>query len=215
MTIRIMDVRGFLEEMPMKSRSGALLLCLAALASFGAAQTSSPATAATPALTPVVLPPEPAPPDAASVDAIVRAIYECVSYAPGQEPDWNRLRALFLPGARMIPPHRPSDPLVPIWDVEAYRAMSRRSIAMRKAQGREAGFSEREVARRTNCFGNICQVFSTYESRFKATDEKPFSRGINGIDLISDGGRWWIATIFWDAETSDKTIPKEFLPAPK
>ena len=33
----------------------------------------------------------------------MRAPYETVSRAPGKPSEWDRLRSLFLPGARMIP----------------------------------------------------------------------------------------------------------------
>lgn len=35
--------------------------------------------------------PEPAPRDVASLDAIVAALYEAVSFAPNAVPDWDRL----------------------------------------------------------------------------------------------------------------------------
>jgi hypothetical protein len=68
-----------------------------------------------------------------------------------------------------------------------------------------------EVARRTERYGNMAQVFSTYESRHDAADPKPFERGINSFQLMNDGHRWWIVTIFWQGETSAGPIPKEYL----
>ena len=58
------------------------------------------------------------------------------------------------------------------------------------------GFFERESARKAERYGNIMQIFSTYESRNTATDEKPFARGINSFQLYFDGKRWWVVTIF-------------------
>ena len=45
------------------------------------------------------------------------------------------------------------------------------------------GFFEHEISRTVETFGSISQVFSTYESRRRADDEKPFARGINSIQL--------------------------------
>ena len=54
-----------------------------------------------------------------------------------------------------------------------------RSAASRKEKGEPAqGFLEREIARKADCFANVCQVFSTYESRHTASDAKPFERGV-------------------------------------
>jgi len=73
------------------------------------------------------------------------------------------------------------------------------------------GFFEREIARRMETFGNIAHVFSTYESKHAAGDPAPFARGINSIQLLKDGGRWWIVTIYWDSEKAGNPIPSEYL----
>jgi prevent-host-death family protein len=54
-------------------------------------------------------------------------------------------------------------------------------------------------------------VFSTYESR-KTKDGQPFQRGINSIQLIKDGNRYWVVTILWDVETPTSPIPASYLP---
>jgi len=53
------------------------------------------------------------------------------------------------------------------------------------------GFFEREASRQVERFGNIAHIFSTYESRHAKDDPKPFQRGINSIQLMYDGKRWW------------------------
>lgn len=73
------------------------------------------------------------------------------------------------------------------------------------------GFFEREIARRTETFGNIAHAFSTSEARHKADDAKPFSRGINSIQLMNDGKRWWIVTIFWQDEDEKAPLPEKYL----
>jgi hypothetical protein len=75
------------------------------------------------------------------------------------------------------------------------------------------GFFEREASRHADRYGNIMQVFSTYESRHDGKDVAPFARGINSFQLFFDGARWWVVTIFWQEETPDTPLPKEFLPA--
>lgn len=73
------------------------------------------------------------------------------------------------------------------------------------------GFYEREVARRTEVFNNIAHVFSTYEAVHSKTDKKPFLRGINSIQLLNDGKRWWVLNIFWQAETPENPLPPKYL----
>ena len=45
------------------------------------------------------------------------------------------------------------------------------------------------------------------ESRRAPSDEKPLVRGINSIQLVNDGKRWWIASVAWDTEREDNPIP--------
>src|SRR2546422_6579302 len=40
--------------------------------------------------------------DVASPDAIIAAAYDVISGPAGQKRDWNRMRSLFYPGARLI-----------------------------------------------------------------------------------------------------------------
>ena len=62
------------------------------------------------------------------------------------------------------------------------------------------GFFERETSRVTEQFGQIAHPFSTYDSKHAPTDVKPFARGVNSIQIMNDGKRWWIVTIFWQGE---------------
>ena len=69
------------------------------------------------------------------------------------------------------------------------------------------------MARRADGFGHIMHVFSTYESRHREDDPEPFARGINSIQLMNDGRRWWVVSIFWEAESPQAPIPREYLTA--
>lgn len=181
----------------------------AAPGSAGASRDPAAHTLHVPGTAPTPQPPPP--PEAASADAIVKALYTGVSHAPGQDPDWSRLRTIFLPGGRLIPPRRRTGDFTFLTADDFIDRVSK-GIAARKADGTEKGFSEREIARRTDCYGDICQLFSSYESRYAASDPKPFARGINAIQLVKDGNRWWIVNVLWDQESPEKPIPPEYLP---
>jgi hypothetical protein len=83
-------------------------------------------------------------------------------------------------------------------------------MANLKKEGKTSAFFEKEVARKLDCFGNVCQAFSTYEARHAPTDEKPFISGINSIQILNDGQRWWVASIVWDTERPNNPIPAEY-----
>jgi hypothetical protein len=48
------------------------------------------------------------------------------------------------------------------------------------------------------------------QSRHAPNDAKPFQRGINSIELIHAGQRWWIASLRWCAE-GDKSPLQRYL----
>jgi hypothetical protein len=149
------------------------------------------------------------PADVESIDAIVAAAYGVISGPAGEQRDWDRERSLFYPGARLIPTAveagRNDVDLAPqILDVGGY-------IARVQPLFEENGFYEKEIERRTEQFGQIAHVWSTYESRHSPDDPEPFMRGINSIQLFNDGSRWWIVNIYWQQETPTHPIPPAYL----
>lgn len=143
--------------------------------------------------------------DVASVDAILAALYDVISGPAGQPRDWNRLRALFTPEARMMAVGRRDGAIVArAMTVEDY--ITRNTPAFAKS-----GFFEREVGRSVDQFGQIAQVFSTYEARHASADAAPFARGINSIQLYHDGQRWWIVSLLWRAEDDSLPLPARYL----
>jgi hypothetical protein len=155
--------------------------------------------------------PPPVPPEAASVDAIVAALYASVSHGPDAMPDFEKMRTIFLPVGMLVPPKKPNEDIFTTLDVDGFADRVKKSLATRKEKSEPAGFVEREIGRRTDCFGNVCQIFSTYESKNAASDEKPIQRGINSIQVVRDGRRWWIASVIWDVERPDNPIPAQYL----
>lgn len=148
------------------------------------------------------------PADVASIDAIITASYDVISGPASQKRNWDRERSLFIPGARLIPtaaePGGESKIAPRILDVDGF-------IARVEPYFEKNGFFEKEIARRTEQFGHIAHVWSTYESRHKEDDPKPFMRGINSIQLFYDDGRWWIVTIYWQHESDEEPVPASYL----
>ena len=144
--------------------------------------------------------------DVGSVDAIIAAVYDVIS-GPAGVRDWDRMRSLFIPEARLIAVGEAPDGSFTkrVMSLEDY-------IGRAGAYFEQNGFVERELARRTERFEHIAHAFSTYESLHSVADPEPFSRGINSFQLMHDGERWWIVTIYWEAETPDKPIPDKYLP---
>ncbi len=143
--------------------------------------------------------------DVNSIEAILSAIYDVISGPKGHARDWDRMRGLFVPGARLIPCQTKRDDgkaLIRMMSVDDY-------INRVGPKLMELGFVEREISRRIDRFGHMAQVFSTYETRLDGAKEIA-GRGINGIHLFWDEKRWWVVTIMWDAESPAHPIPAEY-----
>jgi hypothetical protein len=144
------------------------------------------------------------PDDVASVDAIIAALYDVISGPVGQARDWDRMRSLFIPGGRLVPAVHRSDDVtsVLLLEVDDY-------ITTFGPRLERIGFREREIARRTERFGQIAHVFSTYEGHMET--DPGVLRGINSIQLLNDGTRWWVVAVFWDSERPGNPLPEEYL----
>lgn len=146
--------------------------------------------------------------DVDSIDAILAALYGTISGDVGQKRDWDRFRSLFYPGAKLIPTGMPKES-----DVARARMLTPEDYITRSGPLLERiGFHEVEIARKTDRFGHVAQVFSTYDGKSKS-GEMPAIRGINSIQLFNDGKRWWIVNVFWMQESEKDQIPKAYLPA--
>ena len=192
-----------------RSQIGLLLIIVLTASAFSQEQKPSPMPSpADSKATTTPTPPPASPSDVASIDSIIAAVYDVISGPAGKKRDWNRMRSLFMPGARLIPTGQRQDGsfVSRVMTVEDY--VVRNSPFLEKE-----GFFETEIARRTEAYGQIAHVFSTYESRHKSDDAKPFARGINSFQLMNDGQRWWVVTIFWQGETEKAPLPDKYLKA--
>jgi hypothetical protein len=186
-------------------RSLILAAALVLTIGFASAGALNAQTAPQPATHPVIInAPSANAADVASIDAIITALYDVISGPAGQARDWNRMRSLFIPGGRLMPTaQRPGGgTAVRLMEVNDYIALSGSYLE-------SVGFTETEIARRTEQYGNIAHVFSTYAGHMET--ESTTIRGINSIQLINDGSRWWIISVYWEAERPDNPLPEHYL----
>lgn len=142
-----------------------------------------------------------------TLDSTLKTLYSVISGDKGVERDWDLFRFLFHPDAKLIPSGKNKDGLVSARFITAddYVTNSGKWLV-------ENGFHEIEISREVDIFGNITQVFSTYEAKRSKSDTEPFMRGINSIQLLNDGNRWWIINIYWMQEGPTNPIPEKYLP---
>ena len=164
------------------TRLGAALL--AAAVASGAAAAPRPAAPAPAA-------------DLAGIDAAVRGVYDVISGPPGKARDFARMRSLFAPNA-----------LMRAITAKGVRGGTLEDYIARNAPVLEReGFTERELGRRTEIYGNLATVWSAYDGR---TASGSFhERGINSFQLVRVDGRWLVASILWQEESPQFPLPAD------
>jgi hypothetical protein len=144
------------------------------------------------------------PKDVSSIDGIVKAFYATITGPKGVPRQWSRDSTLYMPDVRFVGMNERDGKIRPgIMTHQQYVNATNGSLV-------GEGFTETEINRVVERFGNIAHVFSTYEFTNDAKTAK--GRGLNSMELFWDGTRWWIAFASWDEETPAKPLPKEFLP---
>ena len=144
--------------------------------------------------------PAPKPDDVKSIDAIMHAAYDVIS-GPAGSRDWNRFRSLFLPQARFTQVGKSPDgsTFIISWGEDEFIRDAATVFA-------SDPFYENAIVNQPETFGGMTQVLSSYESH-RSPGDKPFDRGVNSFQLLNDGKRWWIVSIFWDSERPGNPLP--------
>jgi hypothetical protein len=144
--------------------------------------------------------------DVSSLDNILHALYVVISGDKGVERDWARFKNLFVEEARLMPSGKNKEGKTGFRIVtpDGYIESSGKWLV-------ENGFHEVEINRKTEEYGSLVHVWSTYESYHSKADEKPFMRGINSIQLMNDGERWWVLHIYWLGESEALPLPEKYL----
>lgn len=142
-----------------------------------------------------------------TIDSTIKSLYKAISGEKGEKRDWTLFKFLFHPDGKLITSGKNND--------RKFQIRYMKPDDYIKSSGKwlvENGFIEKEIHRTVDAFGNIAHVFSTYQSFKSKSDEAPFMRGINSIQLLNDGDRWWIVNVFWDNESRWNPIPRNYLP---
>lgn len=144
------------------------------------------------------------PKDVSTIDGIIKAFYAAISGPKGTPRQWARDKTLYSPDMRFN-------------SMSEQNGRIRSSIMTHQQYVNSVnpslvgeGFTEREINRVVERYGNIAHVFSTYEYTNDAGTSK--GRGLNSIEMYWDGSRWWITFAAWDDERTNNPRPKKFLP---
>jgi len=144
------------------------------------------------------------PGDEPEIAAVLERFYAVLSGPAGQPRDGEALRALFVPGAILLPCPPGGGLRLPAaaMDMEAYVRPLQEGLARQD-------FFERGTVVRVDRHGDIAAVVSTYEARRAVTDRLPFKRGVCFVHLLRDGeGRWRVTSMIWQDAVADRAAPE-------
>ena len=142
--------------------------------------------------------------DVQSIDNIIASLYDVISGDPGTPRDWDRFRNLFKPEAKLIPTRKDDSGGLII------KPMSPEDYIQLFSTRISTGFFERELSRKTEEYGTIAHVFSTYETKEKK-DGPVTNRGINSIQLFKDKDRYYVVNVYWCAESLGFPLPEKYI----
>jgi len=149
--------------------------------------------------------------DLSTVDGLIHSLYDAISGPAGQNRNWNVFRNLFAENARMYIAVKDKDSNYSLKIITPEEYAERN-----KTRFPDIGFNEDELYRITNTYGAGTQIFSTYESHFtNKNGEQEIIKGVNNIQLYFDGERYFIVSIFWDADAKNIEVPDRYLPKDK
>lgn len=141
--------------------------------------------------------------DVKSIDAIIKASYNVVSGEKGAKRQWERDLYLHHPNAVYSFTDRQNEETKQVvMSINDFHNETDDMIL-------KTAFYEEEISREVRLFGNIAQVWSTYETRLQK-DGPVMRRGINSIQLFYENNRWYIISWIFDKELESNKIPKTF-----
>jgi hypothetical protein len=153
--------------------------------------------------------PKARPADVRTVNSVVLATYDSISGTKSHGPDLRRFESLFTPEARLIDvSYRNGKPAMVVRTIQEFVE------AVSKLPANGPRRYEWEIARRTETYGNLVQVWSTNKYG-KVGEPKPAGYGINSITLAWDGTRWWIIAVTWKNQTPGQLVPAKYMPRKK
>lgn len=131
--------------------------------------------------------------EAQNLQEITKTLYGIVSGKAGSERNWQLMRQLFQPNARISPIfNNPNGHTIESFSVDEFIKLNKEVFA-------DVDFFETEVSSKIYRFGNTATIISQYESRDKL-DAAPYSTGVNSFQLVNDGERWCVISVTWDSD---------------
>jgi hypothetical protein len=132
--------------------------------------------------------------------ALCPRLYDAVGWNPDKAPDWETFRACCHPAATLAA--LSSGAASPI-SVEMFVT----AMNEQRASGALSDFSETEIARHVEAFGNVAGVRSSFVAEMNGESRK----GVTFAHIVRHEGRWVILSAIWDNEADGKNMPASLI----
>jgi hypothetical protein len=136
--------------------------------------------------------------------ALTAGFFDAVSFRPGERPDYEAIRDLFIAQGLLIKNLGEPD----IATVDEF-------IAPRQAlvdSGELTEFEEGELAQVTELFGNVAHRMSTYFKRGVQGGVRFDARGVISTQFVCTPSGWRMSAMAWDDERPGLVMPVRYEP---
>ncbi len=148
------------------------------------------------------------PGDVSSIEALVKAFDEALSFEPGAfGQNLDRLRSLFLPTANVVA----TAPWNIATDAEGFVQFLLEAIPQIEAD--KTGFGERNRIMRVVSIGDVHSVYTFYTLHMPPSNDEVMAQGVNMLHIVKFDGRYWIASCVWEDESETAPTPPDLIPA--
>ena len=136
-------------------------------------------------------------------EALIRELYDQVTFPPGEAPDWKYVRTMFIEDATVtMRTGRESTATLTLdgWILDFVNFINDRDV-------KKTGFEEKIIKMKTLEFGDIAHVLVLYTASIPGVTRSP-QEGVDSFHLIRKDGRWWIVSILNEIPTKDRPKPE-------
>ena len=139
-----------------------------------------------------------------TAESVVTELYKSVTFEPGNTPDWQKVKSLFIDNAIIV--LRTSRENTTVFSVEGF--VDDFINFIERANAKQTGFVEKIIRMKPMVFGDIAQILVLYEAHIPGSPRPP-QQGVDSFLLIKKDSRWWIEAIANEILTPDNPIPEE------
>jgi len=139
-----------------------------------------------------------------STEQIIDILYDLVSFYPGQDVDWDKVRSLFIKDAVIV--LRTKRDETTIFSVDGF--VNDFIQFIERAQAKKTGFTEKIIRKKSVIMGDMAHILVLYEAYIPGSNRPP-QRGVDSFSLIKKDNRWWIVSVTNEIPTLDVPVPEE------